>query len=366
MIYMIGIHQGIHRNVTGFRLYEVNTGRLIDIKYDKLLSMLLRKRLKIENLTVKDGDIDINRFELYRYSVIKTEDNRYAKGHTPISGSGGENLVVIGRGRAGVYTCVNSIGHKYFVTKKFLLESSSLLGSYGINMANGKVGITGDIKKIDGANLPIGEYSIDKIDKYIYNYYKKCKLLGIYPLSFKRIGDYVEVIDINTDAKNITIPSFVKGIGRSVFYECPNLEHVGLPSGLEYIGNFNFVNCHRLRKIEIPDSVKFIGEEAFEGCINLELIELPNSLREIKSNSFKGCIKLDKVKMPDKLRKICGGSFERCESLRSITIPETVAEIENFAFLGCKNIETAIIKNKSTMIGKGAFKHCKKLNIMIS
>ena len=69
--------------------------------------------------------------------------------------------------------------------------------------------------------------------------------------------------------KEFTVPSGIKSIGRSAFYQFIYLEKITLPEGLEEIGDFAFDRCAALREINIPSSVKKIGEGVFRNCLSL-------------------------------------------------------------------------------------------------
>ena len=74
--------------------------------------------------------------------------------------------------------------------------------------------------------------------------------------------------------KLISIPSSVKSIGRSAFYNCPKLESVSFEkeSKLTEINNSVFKHCRELKSISVPSSVKSIGRSAFLNCSKLESV----------------------------------------------------------------------------------------------
>ena len=145
---------------------------------------------------------------------------------------------------------------------------------------------------------------------------------GTVSIADKAFGDAGYINSGYSELESVTIPSSVKYIGESAFYNCSNLAQINFdgkldylgkhafgntawynakPDGMVYVGNFAykykgecpeqvtitdgtagitawaFQSCTNLSKINIPSSVKYIGDSAFYGCSNLENINIASS-----------------------------------------------------------------------------------------
>ncbi|MBR5173878.1 MAG: leucine-rich repeat domain-containing protein, partial [Clostridia bacterium] len=151
----------------------------------------------------------------------------------------------------------------------------------------------------------------------------------------------------NSGLQTLSIPSSVKTIGSSAFYQQLNLETVTFAEGsnLETIGSKAFYNCGRLSSVIIPSTVETIGSSAFEASkltdvtfennvSNIKTIEsrvfadtnitsftIPSSLTTIEAGVFKGADKLQKVVFDDNclLTSIPESTFGGCSSLTTVT-----------------------------------------------
>ncbi len=346
MIYMIGIMTNTNRDITTFRIYNVDTGESEDVPYDKLYYMMSEEKVKIENLRIRGKDIDINRHNLGRYGIVSID------GKDCEENTWSERLVVLYKYGGGIYKCINHSMHEYFVTKDFLIDC------YKTDLANTEIDGKGNIRFVGGCNVPVRSTAVDDKERKIFNYYTKCSLLGISPISLRRRegNSDVELIRVEKDSVNVIVPNFVTRINKSVFNMYVGLEDITLPTNLKYIGNFNFVDCYNLKNIEIPDSVSYIGDCSFENCIELKSIKLPLSLDKIGIQSFRNCIKLECLELPEGIQSIGNKSFMYCRSIENIIIPESVQEIGDMAFYQCDNLKNVYIKNKNTRVSAEAFK----------
>ena len=77
---------------------------------------------------------------------------------------------------------------------------------------------------------------------------------------------------MQTQIKELILPSTVKEIGRSTFAENQKLESVVLNEGLVTIGHKAFVSNPSLKEIVIPKTVEFVTEMDFNMCSGLEKI----------------------------------------------------------------------------------------------
>ena len=77
-----------------------------------------------------------------------------------------------------------------------------------------------------------------------------------------------------------------------------------------------------IEEISIPSNIKIISSSAFYNCTNLTKIEIPSNsnLQTIESYAFsKSNIK--EISIPSNVSKICESAFSYCENLIKIEIP---------------------------------------------
>ena len=154
---------------------------------------------------------------------------------------------------------------------------------------------------------------------------------------YKAVTGGVEVYGLKggVSLRDLTIPNYtsggsVIGINRRAFRENTFIRTVNLPSSLQYVDGFE--GCTSLMEIEIPSSVKTIKSSAFYNCIALETLTLHSGLEYIYDNAFDGCISLSAVNIPNTVKQIRTSSFGRCRNLTSIHIPASVTSVFDGAF----------------------------------
>lgn len=118
------------------------------------------------------------------------------------------------------------------------------------------------------------------------------------------IGEYA----FSGRLETIHIPDSVIEIKNHAFSYC-DIESIKLPSHLKYIAESLFFDCDNLKSIEIPDSVTEIKDSAFYGCDNLENVKLSKNLKTIGDNAFYNCSKLTKIDIPNSVTSIGERSF---------------------------------------------------------
>lgn len=122
--------------------------------------------------------------------------------------------------------------------------------------------------------------------------------------------------------RSIEMPDTVIELGKSVFRNCFNLEHIRLSNGLQTIPTGIFFNCSKLNHLEIPKSVKQIYHSAISGNGGLEYLHLNDGLEEIVDDGFLYCGKghLQEVNLPKTLRKVPGGVFNFCPHINGFSL----------------------------------------------
>lgn len=91
---------------------------------------------------------------------------------------------------------------------------------------------------------------------------------------------------INKKVLSITLPSTLKSIGNSAFYN-QDISYIDFPNGLDRIEGQAFLNCTQLKEVILPDSVSTLGgESAFKQCESIEKVVLSSNLTEIPNSCF--------------------------------------------------------------------------------
>lgn len=175
-----------------------------------------------------------------------------------------------------------------------------------------------------------------------------------------------------TALKKVVLPSTLKTIDESVFYNCPALESIEIPNGVTEIKRFAFEKCESLVSVEIPKSVTSIGDWAFESCTSLESITIPDSVTSIGDGAFVCCSSLKNITIPDSVTNIGEEAFNSCSSLESIAIPEGITALparaddsnygSYYGFLAfCTSLKEVKLPSTLKSIDEAAFYECSSL-----
>ena len=93
------------------------------------------------------------------------------------------------------------------------------------------------------------------------------------------------------------------------------------------------MHCSNLISIDIPSNVKDIEITAFYECNSLSEVTLPSSITKINSSVFQGCTSLKSITIPEAVTKIESYAFYDCNNLASITsLPLTPPALDIYAF----------------------------------
>ena len=135
-------------------------------------------------------------------------------------------------------------------------------------------------------------------------------------------GSYTSYID------KIILPSQLKKIGSSAFYNCGKITQMEVPKTITEIGGSAFENCTGLKsfRMNYNGTVEYkaeIGNAAFRGCTSLTDVSLSENVTSIGSMAFSGCTSLETLNLPERVE-----SLGRCligkTAISSITIPKNV------------------------------------------
>ena len=185
------------------------------------------------------------------------------------------------------------------------------------------------------------------------------------------------------------IPSNVKEIGNSAFYDCRSLKNIDIPSTVEKIGttsfqgssimtasinasttgNYIFLNAASLKKVIIGENVTSLGGDSFSNCnklddltiltekadINNGILGSAGSLKEVKTNEENSKYMVEEgVLFSKDGSKIYAYPTGKVEDIYKI--PSNVKEIGNSAFYGCRSLKNIDIPSTVEKVGLTAFR----------
>ena len=163
--------------------------------------------------------------------------------------------------------------------------------------------------------------------------------------------------------KHLFIGDNVKIIPECAFQYC-SIDSVSLSENIVYIGKNAFTNS-KLVTVAIPFKVSYIGDNAFYGCYNLTSVEY-NAERcaymgTEKREVFAGCNKLGCVIIGSTVKTLPDYAFA-ASYIDSVVIPPSVEKIGKYAFSGCGNLSRVNIPNTVQLLDTGAFNGCVRLS----
>ena len=127
------------------------------------------------------------------------------------------------------------------------------------------------------------------------------------------------------------------------------------------IGARTFYSCSELTSITIPESVTSIGDYAFYSCSELTSITIPESVTSIGNWTFCYCNKLTSIIIPNNVTNIGERAFSNCSSLISVIISNCLTDIKDYTFYACSSLSSITIPAGVTSIGEYAFSGCSGL-----
>lgn len=190
--------------------------------------------------------------------------------------------------------------------------------------------------------------------------------------------------------ETIVLPTSIKTIGASAFFECKKLTAITLPNTLESLGKQAFASCSALKNVHsttakntLPSGLKVIKEQAFLDDTSLEEITIPSfadgRIMQDEPSLFSGCTKLAKVTIgksittipasaftntgkntangltvvfeaDSKLDKVLGGAFSGSKLATKVdfTNCKILTTIEGSAFEKAEGLTTVILPNKTS------------------
>ena len=207
------------------------------------------------------------------------------------------------------------------------------------------------------------------------------------------VYEIVEIADngfANSGITSIEIPSTVKRIGNSAFYNCNKVNgSIEFPNGLNYIGSSAFEGCTFSGDVFIPATVNYIGSSAFKNCTFDGAVTLPTSINEIKTSTFDGCTNMKgRIDIPSNVETIGKRAFYNCKNMFQLTltdglklideyafygcgmkgevnIPTTITEVKAYSFYGCTEMTNLHFSTQTRYIRNYAFANCSNLELLL-
>ena len=192
------------------------------------------------------------------------------------------------------------------------------------------------------------------------------------------IQEGVQVIEeytfINNSLKNLTLPSTITSIGKSVFYDNFDLESIICNAATPPTLGDNAFDSDIKPDVKVPissiaaykqangwkDFSNYYGGDVVNNGITYRIDEngatitaaeatlaeanIPSAVefegnqhpvKKINDNVFSGNTNLTAVTLPEGLVEIGASAFKGCQNLASVTLPESLTTVGNYAFRGC-------------------------------
>lgn len=164
-------------------------------------------------------------------------------------------------------------------------------------------------------NLNEGLYYIGE-----YSFEKNTNLSSIwFPSSVTEIAIAAFYLSGLTSAY---VPSTVKTMGASVFFECPRMKSAIIMADIDRLPEKTFYATEQLEDVYLREGIVTIGELAFYNCTALKEITLPTTTKHIEPEVFAACTKLEKFDMTNSvLYQIDDKAFYGCTSLTEVILP---------------------------------------------
>ncbi len=111
-----------------------------------------------------------------------------------------------------------------------------------------------------------------------------------------------------------------------------------IPSSVKTIGDSAFFQMSALTSMTIPASVTNMGGNLFNSCSSITRIELLNHPTALGTGFAQSCEKLQSFLIPDSVVSLGMNLFNRDASLTELFIPSSVLEAESGAVSYCENL----------------------------
>ena len=251
----------------------------------------------------------------------------------------------------------------YSLGEIFIPQSVESIGFGSFSYSNiSEIVLPGNLKSIGAAAFRDSDIkeiiipeSVKDIETTIFANCRKLQKVQILTKQIDGIPD--NTFDGCSSLKEVNLPSSVKYLGKSAFYDTQSLEQLDIPSSCTEIGS-NCFYYSGLTYIKIPDGVTELKGEMFANCNNLETVDLPQTLSNFDKKAFYGCSKLKVINIPNGITEISSQCFSYCISLAEVIFPNTLKCINTDAFSNCSSLKRICIPEGTTLVDSQAFYGC--------
>lgn len=173
------------------------------------------------------------------------------------------------------------------------------------------------------------------------------------------VGD--SFLTLNSDVKEITVPSSVKYIGESAFNSCTKLEKLTISGSIERIGNYAFIGCTSLKTLQIGGNVYSVdGTVVYKGntliaAPSVSELSLRSGVNTIGFYAMSNNSNITSVTIPDSVETIEEGAFCRCDNLKTVVIGSGVKSIDQYAFAADGKLTDIFLPRSLTSLGDSVF-----------
>lgn len=201
-------------------------------------------------------------------------------------------------------------------------------------------------------------------------------------ISSALLGDYNSLItevslDNNYTSEASESQTRIVGIlNIGTFRNCSNLTKIRIPSTMKYLPGSMFYNCSNINEVYTTHTLAswcniffnnyyanpiYYADNFYIDGINLKnetTLTIPNGVTKIEPFCFTNQTQLTQVNLPNTLLSLSG--FDYCSNLSNISIPSSVTTIDEYVFY-YSGITSLTIPGGVTTIGPYAFGYCSNL-----
>lgn len=144
----------------------------------------------------------------------------------------------------------------------------------------------------------------------------------------KIIPDLKKIFDSKT-LTSIDIQCPIKEIPRSSFYQFSALNSIKLPETVTTICDYAFAYTP-VTEVRLPERMDSLGRSVFFDCVELERIKIP-VVKKINESTFSLCKKLSEIEIPEGVEEIGKTAFNSVP-LNNLILPSTIERINSKGF----------------------------------